>query len=193
MLVTPAIVLAGGTSRRHGGADKTRFVLGGATLLDRVLAVLDGPVVVVGPERPTVRAVLWAREQPPGGGPLAALAAGLGLVREQRVLLLAADLPFLTTAALTALEAAAEGSLGALAVDDEGRPQPLLSCWDVAALRGALPEVTRDGRLRAALDPLDGSRVALDGHPPPWWDCDSPETWAQARVWAGEEQAPPLA
>ena len=42
MSATPAIVLAGGASARLGGVDKTRLVLGGVPLLDRVLAVLTG-------------------------------------------------------------------------------------------------------------------------------------------------------
>jgi molybdopterin-guanine dinucleotide biosynthesis protein A len=182
---TSAIVLSGGSSARLAGVDKTRLALGGITLLDRVLGVLTGPVVVVGPERPTAREVLWTREEPVGGGPLAALAAGLAYARGERVLLLAADLPFLTAGALAALEEAAAGGQGAVAVDEDGREQPLLSCWDTAALRAALPAQVAGGRLRAATEGLDAVRVALPGSPPPWWDCDTPEAWARAQEWAG--------
>lgn len=93
-----AIVLAGGEARRLGGADKPAVRVGGRTLLDRVLtACADaGRTVVVGPRRPTCRPVTWAREDPPGGGPLAALHAGLRLAERERVVVLAADLPFLT-------------------------------------------------------------------------------------------------
>ncbi|MCW2699809.1 MAG: molybdopterin-guanine dinucleotide biosynthesis protein [Blastococcus sp.] len=181
---TPAVVLAGGGSTRLGGADKTRLLLDGVPLLDRVLAALTGPVVVVGPTRPTCRAVAFMREEPAGGGPLAALAAGLAGVRGPRVLLLAADLPFLTPAALRVLEEAA-GRGSAMAVDDAGRDQPLLSCWDAGLLRDALPPVVAGGRLRAATGAVDAVRVELPGHPPPWWDCDTPEAWAQALAWTG--------
>jgi molybdopterin-guanine dinucleotide biosynthesis protein A len=82
------IVLAGGAARRLGGADKPALTVAGRSLLDGVLdraAGLDpAGIVVVGPHRPTSAAVRWAREQPPGGGPLAALAAGLAAVPAPR-------------------------------------------------------------------------------------------------------------
>ncbi|MEV6939475.1 NTP transferase domain-containing protein, partial [Streptomyces sp. NPDC051132] len=74
-----AVVLAGGAARRLGGADKPGVRVGGRALLDRVLAACADArtTVVVATPRPTVRPVRWAREEPPGGGPVAALAAGL--------------------------------------------------------------------------------------------------------------------
>jgi hypothetical protein len=92
-----AVVLAGGASRRMG-QDKTTLYVGGLTLLDRVLASVAGagrvvvvgpqrPVareVVVGPQRPVAREVVWALEEPPGAGPVAALAAGLPHVTAPR-------------------------------------------------------------------------------------------------------------
>ncbi|MFG2195084.1 DUF6457 domain-containing protein [Streptomyces sp. NPDC048639] len=93
-----AVVLAGGAAKRLGGADKPGLSVGGRPLLDRVLgACADAAVtVVVGSRRPTVRAVRWAREEPPGAGPLAALDAGLRQVTAPVVLALSADLPFLS-------------------------------------------------------------------------------------------------
>ncbi|MGZ4513114.1 MAG: NTP transferase domain-containing protein, partial [Mycobacterium sp.] len=69
----------------------------GVRLLDHVLDVVAGAgrAVVVGPSRETLREVRWAREQPPGGGPVARLAAGLPLVMAPVVAVLAVDLPFL--------------------------------------------------------------------------------------------------
>ncbi|MFC0083091.1 molybdenum cofactor guanylyltransferase, partial [Aciditerrimonas ferrireducens] len=71
-----AVLLTGGTSRRMG-VDKATLFVGGVPLAWRVaraLAAVGGPVVEVGPG-----AVPWlpvAREEPPGGGPLAGLVAG---------------------------------------------------------------------------------------------------------------------
>ncbi|MFF8511565.1 DUF6457 domain-containing protein [Streptomyces sp. NPDC015492] len=80
-MTTPhdAVVLAGGAARRLGGADKPGVRVGGRPLLDRVLAACRRAerTVVVGVPRPTVRPVHWTREDPPGGGPLAALDAGV--------------------------------------------------------------------------------------------------------------------
>uniref|UniRef100_A0AAU3I2I8 Molybdenum cofactor guanylyltransferase n=1 Tax=Streptomyces sp. NBC_01393 TaxID=2903851 RepID=A0AAU3I2I8_9ACTN len=92
-----AVVLAGGAARRLGGEDKPGVRVGGRTLLDRVLAACADATrtVVVARPRPTARAVEWAREDPPGGGPLAALDAGLRHTGAPYVLVLSADLPFL--------------------------------------------------------------------------------------------------
>ncbi|MET8678411.1 DUF6457 domain-containing protein [Streptomyces sp. NPDC004647] len=103
-----AVVLAGGAAKRLGGADKPGLRVGGRPLLDRVLgACADATgIVVVGRRRPTVRPVGWAREEPPGSGPLAALDAGLRQVTAPVVLALSADLPFLSTGTVKALLAA---------------------------------------------------------------------------------------
>ncbi|MFG3224462.1 molybdenum cofactor guanylyltransferase [Kitasatospora sp. NPDC048194] len=139
------IVPAGGAARRLGGADKPGLSVGGTTLLDRVLAACTGArtTVVVGPARPTARTgVRWTREQPPGGGPVAAVAAGLGLVTADTVLLLAADLPFLDRRTVDrlagALDAAGPTVAAAVLVDAGGRDQPLAAAYRTAPLRTAL-------------------------------------------------------
>ncbi|GAA3162009.1 NTP transferase domain-containing protein [Nonomuraea roseoviolacea] len=102
-----AVVLAGGEARRLGGADKPGLVVGGRTLLERVAGAVSGAgrVVVVGPVR-DVPGVVFTREDPPGGGPVPALRAGLREVTAPRVVLLAADLPFLAPSHVAALLAA---------------------------------------------------------------------------------------
>ena len=73
-----AVILAGGQGRRLGGRDKPALLVGGRTLLDRALDAVSGvPVVVVGPPRALPAGVFRVAEDPPGGGPAAAVAAGL--------------------------------------------------------------------------------------------------------------------
>lgn len=110
-----AVVLAGGAAKRLGGADKPGLLVGGRPLLDRVLgACADAAAtVVVGSRRPTARPVRWAREDPPGAGPLAALDAGLRHVTAPVVVALSADLPFLSPAAVRGLLAALDDQHGA--------------------------------------------------------------------------------
>lgn len=139
------IVPAGGAARRLGGADKPGLTVGGTALLDRVLAAAAGArtTVVVGPARPTARTgIRWTRERPPGGGPVAAVAAGLAEVTAEVVLLLAADLPFLdarTVGRLTGALVGAGPETGAVVlVDAAGRDQPLAAAYRTAALRAAL-------------------------------------------------------
>ncbi|MGC5384037.1 molybdenum cofactor guanylyltransferase [Micromonospora chalcea] len=105
-----AVVLAGGAARRMGGVDKPARPVGGRPMLHRVLAaVADADQrIVVGPSGPVPGGVRTTREEPPGGGPVAAIAAGLALLDPgtTTVALLAADLPLLTAAAVTELRRA---------------------------------------------------------------------------------------
>jgi molybdopterin-guanine dinucleotide biosynthesis protein A len=180
-----AIVLAGGAGRRLGSLDKPGLLVGGRRLLDRVLAAVPdaGRAVVVGPPRPHLPAgVLTVREHPPGGGPVAAVAAGLAPVSAAAVAVLAGDLPFVTSATVEQLRAelaaAARDVDGVFVTDGDGRDQPLLGVWRTASLRRAC----------AALGCVDGVAVhrlvgllavrrlpvdSTDGTPPPWLDCDT--------------------
>ncbi|WP_328421907.1 NTP transferase domain-containing protein [Micromonospora sp. NBC_00389] len=99
-----AVVLAGGAARRMGGVDKPALPVGGRPMRDRVLAAVAdaAPRVLVGPADAVPDGVRVTREDPPGGGPVAATAAGLALLDPGTTLvaLLAADLPLLTRAAI---------------------------------------------------------------------------------------------
>ncbi|MFI8517514.1 DUF6457 domain-containing protein [Streptomyces sp. NPDC085481] len=194
-----AIVLAGGAARRLGGADKPGVQVGGRALLDRVLAGCReaGTTVVVAEPRSTARPVAWAREEPPGGGPLAALDAGLRRLEDTTtaataaplVLLLSADLPFFDPRAaqrLVAALVAAPEAEAAVTVDADGREQPLVAAYRAGALRREL-ELVAAGHgtlaglpLRLATKGLRGVRVTAD--PSASFDCDTWEDIATARA-----------
>jgi molybdopterin-guanine dinucleotide biosynthesis protein A len=184
--VFDAVVLAGGGARRLGGIDKPAALVGGRPLLARVLAAVAdaGRVVVVGPRRAGVGAagVRWVVEDPPGGGPLAALAAGLPLVAAPLVAVLAADLPFLTAGHLAELRGAVGARDGALLVDPDGRDQLLAGVWRTGALRAALPADPAGRPLRGVLGVLDPVRVPAD--PRTCLDCDTEDALARARAWS---------
>jgi molybdopterin-guanine dinucleotide biosynthesis protein A len=173
-----ALVLAGGGARRMGGVDKPGLAVGGIPLLDRVLTAVASAdqVVVVGPARPTALPVLWTREEPAGAGPVAAVAAGLSLVRAPVVLLLAGDLPFLTPEVVDELLDFEHD--GALLVDSDGREQYLCSAWRTDSLRATDLTCDRLGRLLA---PLSARRVSVTSTPPPWTDCDTEDDLRRAR------------
>lgn len=175
-----AIVLAGGAASRLGGTDKAALLVGGITLLDRVFAAVAGAetVVVVGDPRPTTAAVTvtWVREQPIGSGPAAATRAGLDPVTAGTVVLLAADLPFVTTATVAKL-LAATGRTGAVLVDDDGREQWLVGAWPTDVLRAA--DLKPGGSLRAVLAPLHPTHVTAGALEV--LDCDTPDDLARAR------------
>jgi len=155
-------------------------------------AVLDAVAdassrVVVGPPQAVPPDVVLVRERPPGGGPVAALRAGLPAVTTDVVALLAGDLPFLTAALIGELRRCLTGD-GVLVVDDTGRDQLLLGCWRTAALRAAVADESGPTSLRKVFAPLAVRRVrpvVPPGTPPPWLDCDTPADLARARQVAG--------
>ncbi|MDX6314689.1 MAG: hypothetical protein QOF44_4153 [Streptomyces sp.] len=187
-----AVVLAGGAARRLGGADKPGLPVAGRALIDRVLDACAGAgtTVVVGPRRPTTRPVLWSREDPPGGGPLAALGAGLRGVTAEYVLLLAADLPFLTRttadALLTELSAGPSDE-GVVLTDPDGRDQPLAAAYRTEALRRELALIaTEHGGVAGLPLRLLTHQLALRRLPDPTgnasFDCDTWDDLSTARA-----------
>jgi molybdopterin-guanine dinucleotide biosynthesis protein A len=166
-------------------------------MLDAVLTAVAqaDPCVLVGPRPAQLPiGVVVTREQPAGGGPMAAVVAGMAQVTAatpapRLVLVLAADLPFLTVDAVTALTVAASPADvdAAVLVDGADRPQWLCACWSVPAL------VTRLSGLGGAAGVTalamrtvyTGIRLAQVSLPstalPPWYDCDTPADLARAR------------
>lgn len=172
------VVLAGGTSRRFGGGDKTAAALGGTTVTGALVASLGAlPVVVVGPEA--------------GGGPAAALAAGLARSAGADVVVaLAGDLPFAGTAVprLVAALRAAPGDVDAvLGVDAGGRRQFLLAAYRSAPLRAALADGTGSSIDRSMRSVVAALRVAeTPVTATEAFDVDTADDLARARELARE-------
>lgn len=173
-----ALVLAGGRARRLGGVSKPDVVVGGRRLLAHVLGAVDGPdvrrVVVVGPGTLAVPdGVTRTLEDPPDGGPVAGIAAGLAALRDaaepEWVLVLACDVPRVAGAVPLLVGAVlgpggpdATGPSprvrdGAVLVDDDGRDQLLVGLYRRAALDAA---VARLGAVEGAAGGGGGIRGA---------------------------------
>ena len=130
MTAFDAVILAGGRASRMGGIDKPALDVGGTSLLSRVLSAVAGAdlVVVVGPERDLGDVdIVQVQEDPPGGGPVAALAAGIRSVTARVVVVLGADMPSVDGAAVEGLVAGlgAGAVHGVVGVDEQGRDQYL--------------------------------------------------------------------
>ncbi|MFB6592633.1 NTP transferase domain-containing protein [Streptomyces diastaticus] len=191
-----AVVLAGGGARRLGGVDKPGLRVGGRALVDRVLAACAAAetTVVVAAPRAVARAVVWAREEPAGGGPLAALAAGVraagGAEGPEALVVLSADLPFLDQAAVHALLGRlAEGDADAvLARDADGRDQPLVGAYRRGPLARALDEIRAEEGdltglpLRRLTSRLAKAHLVERPDAPVSFDCDTWGDLAAARA-----------
>jgi molybdopterin-guanine dinucleotide biosynthesis protein A len=201
--VLDALVLAGGEGRRLGGVVKADVALAGRSLLDRALdaTVAARHVVVVGPAslaRPGVPTVL---EDPPLGGPVAGIAAGLdallaaGSPPPDEVLVLACDMPFAAAAVPAlrrALAASAEGDDGpvdgAALVDADGYRQPLAGVYRTASLRRAVDACRADGGVhgRSVRSLVTALRLADVVDPAAARDADTWEAVADLERWIGE-------
>ncbi len=176
-----AILLAGGRAVRMDGVDKASVEHAGRTLLEHALEALADAeeVVVVGDPVPTTRPVTFTREDPPYGGPVAALLTGVdALLRTPTVLgVLAVDMPLLSAATFVRLREAALGHDGAFLADAGGRRQ-LAGVVDAARLAAIRPDHEQQQgmalwRLLAGLDLVDVPPVGGEGR-----DVDS---WADLR------------
>lgn len=152
------------------------MVVGGRRLCDRAAEVLTAvchPVLEVGPGHTSLPAV---RENPPGSGPLAALAAGWAALGEPPpeagvlVLALAVDMPGVTSE-LVRFVATRPGTGTAVPLWRD-RPQPLCARYGPATLALAPGLLERGERsLRALLD-VAGAEV----------DWIGPEEWGAVAV-----------
>jgi molybdopterin-guanine dinucleotide biosynthesis protein A len=166
-----AVVLAGGASARFGGVDKALVQVDGITLLDRVLKATNAAksTVVVGTERAVCREVDWALEDPPAGGPVAGIAAGLGNGESPVVVVVSCDLPWLTETEVATLVTGIGKHDGYGLRDSDGREQRLAAAYRRTALAAAIeaigdPRNQSVRRLFANLDLIwsDPTRAAND-------------------------------
>lgn len=135
------------------------LVLEGVSLLDRVLAATSAAAstVVVGPVRQTGRAVEWTSEDPPAGGPVAGIAAGLQLGGAPVVVVVSCDLPWLTEADVARLVDGLGEHDGYGLLDTDGREQRLAAAYRRTALTSAVEAIgdPRDQSVRRLVAGLD--------------------------------------
>jgi molybdenum cofactor guanylyltransferase len=192
---TLGAILAGGLARRMGGADKARIRIGGATILERVLARL----------RPQcARLVLNANDAgrfvdagllvvadgvPDFPGPLAGILAALDLAAAQTpeiawVLSAPSDCPFLPRDLVARLHRARRDSGTMIAcAASSGRRHPVIALWPVA-LRDDLRKVlAREGTrsvgewsARYTLAVAEWQTVPVD----PFFNVNTPDDVAEA-------------
>lgn len=170
------VVLAGGSSKRFGGADKALIDLGGRPFLERALDALAdaGKTVVVGPRREGFSPTEWIAEVHPGG-PVMALAAGIEVTLSEIVVVLAVDMPLVTGVHVDQLVTGlASGEAEAMALaDSSGRVSHLAGAYRRGPLIRSLAALAEleGARLRDVIRDLDVRALESEAAR----DCDSPE------------------
>lgn len=196
-----AILLAGGRASRLGGIDKNALEVDGRTLLEHAVAAAASvgctPIVVAGPERPGTDGVVWVREDPPFGGPVAGIAAALGALDPADgpwTVVLSCDLPG-AAAALTRVVrdlVLLGDDVDAVCLGDaSSRPQWLVGAYRTAALRRAIAALPRGGRDAAVRDFVAELAVVVLAAPDAETaDVDTWEDLEQARSRAAAARRP---
>lgn len=160
------VIVAGGRSTRFGGVDKATVRLDGVPLLRRVAETLDPAIdeIVVNcrrKQRPTFETILsgldvgFAEDPILDRGPVAGLRTGLQATTAEYAAVVACDMPFVPTAFLDHLFAAARTDAGAVPEVD-GERQPFPAVVHVRAAQTACTDafVHRAGRLYDVFDLL---------------------------------------
>lgn len=119
-------------------------MLEGKTLLSHLLTDLAAniEVVIVGPTfESQLRSLKFVQEDPVGGGPVAAVDAGLAMIDTEFVALIATDMPF-AAAVIHDLANSLKSSIdGIVPLDREGIPQTLCAIYRTDALKKAIEKL----------------------------------------------------
>jgi molybdopterin-guanine dinucleotide biosynthesis protein A len=170
--VASAAILAGGRASRFGGRDKSSLVVAGATILERQLAELSqltDDIMLVGSALDVPPPVRVIADRVSGAGPLGGLDAALASARDDAVVVVACDMPFVSAGFLASLLDLAR-DVEAVVPLIEGRHHPLCAVYT----RQCQERVTRrlaNGQLRM-MGLLDEVRVRVVGAGDlPGFDC----------------------
>lgn len=146
-----AFILAGGASSRMG-TDKSQLLVERQTFADRIAETLSqvaGPVTLVGTQ---------ARSRLPGvpdvypqWGALGGLHAALAACKSEWAIVVACDLPFVTSELFSVLAGMCLDHDAVVPIQQDGRPQPLAALYRVDPCLRRAAELIEAGRRR----PLD--------------------------------------
>ena len=199
---TLGLVLAGGLARRMGGGDKARIRIGGATILQRVLACL-GPQcasIIINANGDPARFAdtglpVVADSVPDFAGPLAGILAGLDWAAANApgtkwLLSVPGDCPFLPKNLVTRLHEARSAAAMPLACARSGQwRHPVVALWPVE-LRDDLRRAVVDERLRKIEIWTARHGVAIADWPAepvdPFLNVNTPEDAARAEAIAAQ-------
>ena len=195
MASVTGIVLTGGRSSRMG-EDKASLVLGGTTLLGRVVAALNAvadEIVVVrapGQSLPLVQTtgtLTVVADRIEGAGPLEGIVTGLEASTAPVALVVGVDHPFLRPTLLRLLVERVEADTTWVLPVFEGHPQPICSAVARSSLEAIRAAVATGERSPATAARSLGAVLleearwrTVDPEGLSFWDVDTPEAFEAA-------------
>ena len=153
-----------------GGVSKAELTLNGYTFRNRILlALISVPqIIVVGPtftaENPKIS---FTREQPIGGGPVAAISAAIPLVEHEFVGILSVDAPFAVSPLLEMYRVVEQDSIDeALVATDGNHESYLVSVYRRDALIRALSQLGKaeNASMKSLLSHIEYGSVQFPRH-----------------------------
>jgi molybdopterin-guanine dinucleotide biosynthesis protein A len=160
--MTTVAILAGGQGQRFGGTDKAALRLGSATILDHQLAAarpLSTDLLLIGSRQTTApEGVRLIADQMPGTGPLGGLATALSEARHDIVVVLACDMPCVTTELLAYLASHTDGVQAVVPKTERGY-HPLCAAYTREAAAPVVDALARGER--KMLDVLSHLRIRV--------------------------------
>ena len=133
-------ILAGGTSKRMG-IDKRWIKVGRYSLIERTYQLLTDtlgqPPSVVCNDAETIFPSNWdvISDKVPGKGPLGGLLSALEQCRSDWALVLAVDLPLLTSEEINLLMASPRNGYEVITLSQSGDPEPLIALYRKSTLK----------------------------------------------------------
>ena len=166
-LTRSVAILAGGQATRFGGRDKSALLVDGRSILDRQLASLEpltGDLMIVGDRDVAARAIPLRAipDAVPGCGPLGGLHAALTAARGDVLLLVACDMPYLSTPFAEYLLSLA-GDADIVVPQSERGYHPLCAVYTRACLEPAAAQLAdRQLKMRELVDRMRTRVVPIE-------------------------------
>ena len=160
-----AFILAGGASSRMG-TDKSQLLIGSETFTDHIantLRKVTDSVTLVG-SSPRDSALPSVPDVYPQWGALGGVHAALSASKREWAIVVACDLPFVTSELFLHLAALCLDHDAVVPIQEDGRPQPLAALYRVDPCRQRATELIEKGQ-RRPLDLLEAVKtrwVAFD-------------------------------
>ena len=197
-----AAILAGGRARRLGGADKASLTVGRARIIDRQLAALsavaaDVRIVCNDPGRYAALGLRVIPDAIPDAGPLGGIYTALLDATNERMIVVACDLPFVSAGLLRRLveESAADGVDAVVPRSARGL-EPLCALYTTRCAAVARDRIV-EGKLQAAglLDAvrtriLEPDALASYDEGALFENVNTPHDYERAREWVELNEKP---